>query len=65
VLAAQAETALLAKRLDLALNNMSHGLLMINAKGRVTVVNRQFLNLFRLGATTSDPAQAYAPWRAS
>jgi len=50
VLAAQAETALLAKRLDLALNNMSHGLLMINAKGRVTVVNRQFLNLFRLGA---------------
>ena len=38
------------KRLDLALNNMSHGLLMINAEGRVTVVNRQLLNLFRLGA---------------
>ena len=46
----KAETALLAKRLDLALNNMSHGLLMIDGKGRVTVVNRQLLNLFRLGA---------------
>ena len=51
VLAAQAQTALLAKRLDMALNNMSHGLLMIDAKGRVTVVNRQLLNLFRLGAS--------------
>ena len=49
VVAAQGEVALLAKRLDVALNNMSHGLLMINAKGRVTVVNRQILNLFRLG----------------
>jgi diguanylate cyclase (GGDEF)-like protein len=50
VVAAQGEVALLAKRLDVALNNMSHGLLMIDAKGRVTVVNRQILNLFRLGA---------------
>ena len=56
--------AVLAKRLDMALNNMSHGLLMIDAEGRVTVVNRQLLNLFRLGATTSSRAQACAPWRA-
>jgi diguanylate cyclase (GGDEF)-like protein len=50
VVAAQSQSALLAKRLDMALNNMSHGLLMINAEGRVTVVNRQLLNLFHLGA---------------
>jgi diguanylate cyclase (GGDEF)-like protein len=41
--------AVLAKRLDMALNNMSHGLMMIDAKGHVTVANRQLLNLLRLG----------------
>jgi diguanylate cyclase (GGDEF)-like protein len=61
VLAAQAQTALLAKRLDLALNNMSHGLLMINGKGRVTVVNRQLLSLIRLRA---DDVQSGASLRA-
>jgi diguanylate cyclase (GGDEF)-like protein len=61
VLAANAQSALLAKRLDMALNNMSHGLLMINAKGRVTVVNRQLLNLFRLAA---DGVQSGASLRA-
>jgi len=50
VLAANAQSALLAKRLDMALNNMSHGLLMINAERRITVVNRQLLNLFSLSA---------------
>jgi diguanylate cyclase (GGDEF)-like protein len=61
VLAAQAQTALLAKRLDMALNNMSHGLLMINGKGRVTVVNRQLLSLIRLRA---DDVQSGASLRA-
>ncbi|THD47722.1 MAG: EAL domain-containing protein [Bradyrhizobium sp.] len=51
VVAAQSKVAFLANRLDLALNNMSHGLLMIDSKGRVTVFNRQLLSLFRL-----DPA---------
>jgi diguanylate cyclase (GGDEF)-like protein len=55
VLAANAQTELLAKRLDMALNNMSHGLLMINANGRVAVVNRQLLNVFRLGAEDVQP----------
>jgi diguanylate cyclase (GGDEF)-like protein len=50
VVDAQKEVGRLAKRLDLALNNMSHGLMMIDGKGRVTVVNRQLLNLFRLDA---------------
>jgi len=49
VVDARNESAVLAKRLDMALNNMSHGLLMVNAKGRVTVANRQALNLLRLG----------------
>jgi len=55
VLAAKAQTELLAKRLDMALNNMSHGLLMVDAAGRVTVANRQIFNLFRL-----DPADVHS-----
>jgi len=49
VIDAQNQMAVLAKRLDMALNNMSHGLMMIDAKGHVTVANRQLLNLLRLG----------------
>jgi diguanylate cyclase (GGDEF)-like protein len=48
VVAAQGKVTLLAKRLDTALNNMSHGLMMIDANGRLTVTNRQIQNLFRL-----------------
>jgi diguanylate cyclase (GGDEF)-like protein len=58
---ARSESAKFAKRLDMALNNMSHGLLMIDAKGCVTVVNHQLLNLFRLGA---DDVQSGASVRA-
>ena len=50
VVSAKVQMETLAKRLDLALNNMSHGLMMIDGEGRVTVVNRQFLSLFRLDA---------------
>jgi diguanylate cyclase (GGDEF)-like protein len=50
VVSAKVQMETLAKRLDLALNNMSHGLMMIDGEGRVTVVNRQLLNLFRLDA---------------
>ena len=49
VIDAQNQMAVLAKRLDMALNNMSHGLMMIDAKGHVPVANRQLLNLLRLG----------------
>ncbi len=48
VVAAQKQSATLAKRLDMALNNMSHGLVMIDAKDRLTLANSQILNLFRL-----------------
>ena len=50
VVSAKVQMETLAKRLDLALNNMSHGLMMVDGDGRVTVVNRQLLNLFRLDA---------------
>jgi len=50
VVSAKVQMETLAKRLDLALNNMSHGLMMIDGEGRVTVVNRQLLSLLRLDA---------------
>ncbi len=45
---ARSEAATLAKRLDTALNNMSHGLVMVDAEDRLTVANNQILRLFRL-----------------
>jgi diguanylate cyclase (GGDEF)-like protein/PAS domain S-box-containing protein len=42
---------------DAALNNMSHGLLMADADGRVIVCNRRFLDLFGLAAETSPQGQ--------
>ncbi len=55
VLAARAQSALLATRLDLALNNMSHGLMMVDANGRLTVTNRQIQSLFRLSDADVGP----------
>jgi diguanylate cyclase (GGDEF)-like protein len=55
VIAAQSKVALLANRLDLALNNMSHGLMMVDADGRLTVTNRQIQNLFRLSGDDVRP----------
>ena len=47
-LAAQSQSAMLADRLDTALNNMSHGLCMIDAGGRLILANDQFRALFAL-----------------
>ncbi len=46
VIAAQQKAATLAARLDTALNNMSHGLCMIDAGGRLIVTNEQALKIF-------------------
>ncbi len=46
VIAAQQKAATLAARLDMALNNMSHGLCMIDARGRLIVTNGQALKIF-------------------
>jgi diguanylate cyclase (GGDEF)-like protein len=48
VIAAQQKAATLAARLDMALNNMSHGLCMLNAGGRLVLTNDQALKMFGL-----------------
>ena len=47
---ARAQSALLAKRLDMALNNMSHGLVMIDTEDRIALTNEQVLRIFGLRA---------------
>lgn len=66
VVAAQ-EVRLLADRLDAALNNMGHGLCMIDRKGNIAVANQrlnQLLGLpkdvFKAGRTASDALQTCA-----
>jgi diguanylate cyclase (GGDEF)-like protein/PAS domain S-box-containing protein len=47
---ARVESAILATRLDTALNNMSHGLCMIDRDGKMIVANEQVLRIFNLRA---------------
>jgi diguanylate cyclase (GGDEF)-like protein len=47
-ISARQEVALLAARLDTALNNMSHGLCMVDSEGKLTLTNGQVLRLFGL-----------------
>ncbi len=48
VVSAQQKAATLAGRLDTALNNMSHGLCMIDGAGRLILANDQFRAIFKL-----------------
>ena len=48
VVTAQQEAATLAARLDMALNNMSHGLCMLDPDGRLVLTNDQALKMFNL-----------------
>jgi diguanylate cyclase (GGDEF)-like protein len=48
VVAAQQRAEMLAARLDMALNNMSHGLCMMNPDGRLVLTNDQALKMFGL-----------------
>jgi diguanylate cyclase (GGDEF)-like protein len=50
VVAAQQRAETLAARLDTALNNMSHGLCMLNPQGRLVLTNDQALRMFNLSA---------------
>jgi diguanylate cyclase (GGDEF)-like protein len=43
------EIATIAERFDLALNNMTHGLFMLDEKGRILVVNKRACELLNLG----------------
>lgn len=46
---AERETAEIADRFNTALNNMSHGLFMIDGEGRIQVANRKAREFFNLG----------------
>jgi diguanylate cyclase (GGDEF)-like protein len=48
IVTAQQQAATLAARLDMALNNMSHGLCMLNPDGRLVLTNDQALKMFGL-----------------
>ncbi len=48
VVAAQQRAATLAARLDTALNNMSHGLCMVDARGRLVLTNDQALKILEV-----------------
>jgi diguanylate cyclase (GGDEF)-like protein len=48
VVAAQQQAEMLAARLDMALNNMSHGLCMMTPDGRLVLTNDQALKMFGL-----------------
>jgi diguanylate cyclase (GGDEF)-like protein len=61
VVAAQAQSAMLAKRLDMALNNMSHGLVMVDTQDRLALANQQVLRIFGL---REEDAQVGADLRA-
>ncbi|MGF3025410.1 putative bifunctional diguanylate cyclase/phosphodiesterase [Methylobacterium aquaticum] len=52
---ADARLAEQKNRLDHALTHMSHGLVLFDADYRITVVNRQFLDLYGLSAETVHP----------
>jgi diguanylate cyclase (GGDEF)-like protein len=47
-IAARNRSVMLAERLDTALNNMSHGLCMIDRQGRLILANEKFHRIFRL-----------------
>jgi diguanylate cyclase (GGDEF)-like protein/PAS domain S-box-containing protein len=60
VVSAQQRASLLASRLDSALNNMSHGLCMVDGNGRLILANDQVLRIFGL---RPEDAQAGAHMR--
>ena len=58
---ARHQVAMLAARLDTALNNMSHGLCMIDSEGKLILTNNQVLRIFGL---SENDAQVGADMRA-
>ena len=47
-------------RFQAALDNMSQGLCLIDAEGRLTVANQRFLNIYDLGANAAAPGRSMA-----
>ncbi|MDF1607851.1 EAL domain-containing protein [Hoeflea sp. YIM 152468] len=55
---AERETAEIAERFDTALNNMSHGLFMLDGDGRIEVANRKAREFFNIDETTKLTGRA-------
>ncbi|MDC7785418.1 EAL domain-containing protein [Rhodoplanes sp. TEM] len=55
-----AELAQVAARLDAAVNNMSHGLCMYDADGRLVVCNAPYRQMYRLSAEDAQPGTTIA-----
>jgi len=55
---AERKTSELAERFDTALNNMSHGLFMLDGDGRIEVANRKAREFFRIDRTTDLTGRA-------
>jgi len=55
---AERKTAEIAERFDTALNNMSHGLFMLDGDGRIEVANRKAREFFSIDTTTDLTGRA-------
>jgi len=55
---AERKTAEIAERFDTALNNMSHGLFMLDGDGRIEVANRKAREFFSVGKDTDLTGRA-------
>jgi PAS domain-containing protein len=51
---AERQTAEIAERFDTALNNMSHGLFMLDGNGRIEVANRKAREFFHTNPRSTD-----------
>ena len=55
ILRAARKLELTNRRFDAALENMAHGLCMFDSQGRITVVNRHYLEMYRLSPLVVRP----------
>ncbi|WP_420407268.1 putative bifunctional diguanylate cyclase/phosphodiesterase [Hoeflea sp.] len=55
---AERKTAILAERFDTALNNMSHGLFMLDGEGRIEVANLKAREFFHIGGEVNLSGRA-------
>jgi diguanylate cyclase (GGDEF)-like protein/PAS domain S-box-containing protein len=57
--AAQAQLTLEKNRLDTAMNNMSHGLVLFDAQTRVVIRNQRYLDMYGLSADDLKPGMTF------
>jgi diguanylate cyclase (GGDEF)-like protein len=57
--ASRAQLMLEKQRLDTAINNMTQGLILFDAEGRIVVVNQSYLDMYRLSAGAVRPGSLF------